>query len=232
MKPKNLLIIILSIYIFLLTIVHFISYFYIKTTDFDNIFESYDFSPLFDFSLNSSCGLGSNVIFHKWEGRKVFKGRYNTIIDKTEIVFINGIKFCYNKKNTYLDFLYNGQIIGENETCKNGFKSCGIIDTLNQILCIEDNETCPLYDVKFGKQENNEDEYIYDSYINISYNNENYKGEKKIIGKLTLNDGLPCLSVSEKLWKKFHKKEAGNGHLKCKKIIGKYKNDERYVKKV
>ena len=228
MEGKNVFIIILNIYIFILTIIHFISFFFIKKSDFENIIESYEFSPLFDFTINIYCGFKSNIIFHKWEGRKRFKGKLERIEDKTEIVFINGVKFCYNKENTYKDLLYNDQIINENETCKNGFKSCGIIDTLNQILCVENNETCPLYDVKIGYQKDKENEYIYDPMTNISYNNENYKGEKKIIGKIILNDGQPCLSPNEKLWKKFNKKEAGNGHLKCKKTIKNYKNDVRY----
>ena len=70
---------------------------------------------------------------------------------------------------------------------------------------------------KLDFQENIENEYEYDPFNNTSYNNKNYKCEKKIIGKLILNDKQPCLSVNEKLWKKLHKKEARNRHLKCKK---------------
>ena len=146
--------------------------------------------------------------------------------NKTEIVFINGIKFCYNSKNTYINLLYKGQIIRENESCKNCFKSLEIIDTLNQILCVGNTEKCPLKDIYFGQI--NLNGYTYDSEVDVSYNNENYEGDEKIIGSLVLNDGQPCLSVEEKLWKKFHSDEAGDGHLECEETIENVENDKRY----
>ena len=109
---------------------------------------------------------------------------------------------------------------------------CGTIDTLEQHLCIKEGEKCPLYDVGIGIQ-NDLEHYIYnEGYSNVYYNNEKYnEANKKIIGKLILNDGQPCYRLGEKLWRKFDSDEAGDEHLKCElEIFGKF-NDDRYKRK-
>lgn len=70
--------------------------------------------------------------------------------------------------------------------------------------------------------------------FNLYYNNDNYYDNmpnKKIIGKLILNDGQPHYKLNETLWKKFDSNEVGKEHLKCKlEIFGNY-NDERFKHK-
>ena len=213
-----------------LSIIHLIYHYSMKESDFLNIIDTLESSPLFEFELNKTfCNWRSNVVFHKWEGRKeryfdrhsilLFSTR---IVDETNIEKINGYKFCY-KHISYKDLLYNGQIIKEEGTCPEKYnKNCGIIDTLNQKLCVNEEMNCPLYDVAIG-QNNLLDNSSYNK-GNIKYD----KPDKKIIGKLILNEGAPCYLLSEKLWRKFDSKEAGENHLKCEKeIFGKVK-DERY----
>ena len=226
--------------ILILCVMHFVFYFYIKETEFNNIFDTYESSPLFDFSIGGNCGANSHIIFYVWEGRKqkevyYYKGKRRTkttYVDRTEIDKINGHLFCY-KKISYKDLLYNGQIIKNNDNCKGEFKKdCGIIDTLDQKLCIKENEKCPLYDVGIGEQGDvPTDDYEYNSLAKIYYNKENYNGQKKIIGKLLLSDGQPCYNINEKLWRKFDSTEVADSHLKCNiEIFGKL-NDDRYEKK-
>ena len=97
------------------------------------------------------------------------------------------------------------------------------MDTLEQELCIKDNEKCPLYDAGIGNKSNDEN-YIYNETFNVYYNNENYNKENKsIIGKLILNEGQPCYNSNEKLWRQFYFEEAGKTHLKCDiEIFGKW----------
>ena len=226
--------------ILILCVMHFVFYFYIKETEFNNIFDTYESSPLFDFSIGGNCGANSHIIFYVWEGRKqkevyYYKGKRRTkttYVDRTEIDKINGHLFCY-KKISYKDLLYNGQIIKNNENCNGEFKKdCGIIDTLDQKLCIKEDEKCPLYDVGIGEQGDvPTDDYEYNSLAKIYYNKENYNGQKKIIGKLLLSDGQPCYNINEKLWRKFDSTEVADSHLKCDiEIFGKL-NDDRYEKK-
>ena len=111
-----------------------------------NVHDLFNSSPLFDFSISEDCGNRTKVIFHKWNGFKAKKMQIN----QTDIVKINGNYFCY-KHISYKDLLYNGQIIKNGAECPKEYnKNCGRIDTLNQELCIKENEKCPLYDIGIG----------------------------------------------------------------------------------
>ena len=104
------------------------------------------------------------------------------------------------------------------------------IDTLEQQLCIKDTDKCPLYDVGIGS---NPDNNKYEDTANIYYNKKDNYNEvnKKIIGKLILNEGQPCYKLDEKLWRIFSSDEAGEEHLKCElEVFGKL-NDDRYDNK-
>ena len=222
-----------------LAIIHLILFTYIEETDFENIFDVFESSPLFDFSISKNCGSKSHITFHVWEGRLDYysyykDGRYHTeskVVDKTNIDKINGYYFCY-KNISYKDLLYNNQILKKGENCQGNYpKDCGIIDTLNQHLCIKNDESCPLYDVGIG-QPDNLINYYYDSNNDIYYNKEDYNDpNKKIIGKIFLNDGQPCYRLNERLWRKFDPDEAGQENLQCKlEIFGKF-TDDRYKNK-
>ena len=66
-----------------------------------------------------------------------------------------------------MDLLNNGQIISNGTECPEEYKTnCGRIDTLNQELCIKEDEKCPLYDVGIGNQEDTNN-YIYDIDSNV-----------------------------------------------------------------
>ena len=223
-------------FILLIGIVHFVFFFLIKETDFGNIFDVFESSPLFDFSIETTCGSNSAVVFHTWAGREERDYYYSggrrrsrtRIVDVTDITKLNGYLFCY-KYISYKDLLYNGQIIKKGETCPQEYqKNCGIIDTLEQELCIKNEESCPLYDVGIGQ---NSDTYNYisknETEGNAYYNNEVYNADdKRIIGKLILNEGQPCYRLNEKKWRTFVSEEAGEENLKCKhEVFGKYEDD-------
>ena len=73
-----------------------------------------------------------------------------------------------------------------------------------------------MYDAGIGKQEDTEN-YIYnEGNSNMYYNKDTYNyPNKKIIGKLILNDGNPCYQITEKLWRQFDSKEKAKTHLEC-----------------
>ena len=230
------------IIILIIGIVHLVFFFFIKKTDFENIFDAFESSPLFNFSIEGiSCGSNTPLVFHTWEGRKVVvhhssNGRSRArskIVDATDITKINGHFFCY-KHISYKELLYNGQIIKNGETCPQQYQQkCGIIDTLKQELCIKNGDKCPLYDIGIGQ---NIDTTNYTSKGategNVYYNNEDYNDtNKRIIGKLILNEGQPCYRLNEKKWRKFISEEAGSENLKCElEVFGKYEDDRYYYK--
>ena len=48
---------------------------------------------------------------------------------------------------TYFDYLTNAK--KENETCSEGYKQCGILDTSNNKMCLLNNQTCPINFIQF-----------------------------------------------------------------------------------
>ena len=140
------------IFLIIIAIALIIPSFYFRETKLEEIFDTFESSPLFDFNVNINYGKNSLEIFHKLDGRVIRNKLYiNENEQLTYIDKINGNYFCY-KHISYKELLYNYQIIKKEEQCNNKYpKDCGIIDTLNQYLCIKNNEKCPLYDIGIGK---------------------------------------------------------------------------------
>lgn len=89
---------------------------------------------------------------------------------KADNLILNWKGFHYQRINaskTNYTFLNNS--IKKSESCKKGFKKCGILDELENILCIPDNESCPINYIKFSKDMENS-----------SYNYAEIGEEKKI----------------------------------------------------
>ena len=220
-----------------LFIIHFISLFLIRVSQLNNLYDSFEASPLFDFYLSDTSCLDreETIVFHEWGGRTETywnnqRNQFETkIIDKTNLTRLYGKYFCYTKIS-YKDLLYNNQIIKKGEQCSEKYnKNCGVIDTLGQELCIERDKNCPLYDV--GIDENYDSEnYHYEN--NIYYNKNGFNANnKRIIGKLILSEGQPCYAAKDYLWRKFLSDEAVGTKLECSlEIFGK-KIDDRYENK-
>jgi hypothetical protein len=209
------------IIIILIGIIHLVFYFYVKQSDFDNLFDTYESSPLFDFQTNTDYQEGfSNAIFHVWRGVKkdVYKRRkrYTVKKDETNIDKLKGKRLLY-KSSSYKDLLYNNQIRKIEETYSGEYTNdCGVIDTLGQHLYLKDGEDCPLNEIS-----------INDNEPKIVLNNNVIN--KNIIGKLILNDGQPCYKSSEKLWRKFDDEEYEEEHLECEVEVSGKLNDNRYI---
>ena len=223
----------------IIAITHIVFGFLMKANEF-NAFDLFDSSPLFDFEVKKDCGEKTALTFHRWGGRNIIETYTDSdgddrewlkVIDETDIKIINGNYFCY-KHISYKDLLNNGQIIKNGKECPSKYpKNCGKLDTLEQELCIKENEKCPIYEVGIGNKPDDIN-YIYNENSSVYYNNENYTKENKtIIGRLILNDGQPCYYSLEKLWKKFNPNEAVETHLKCDIDIFGKNNDDRYENK-
>ena len=234
-KPS--LIIVAEIAIFAIGILHIVVGFKRPVPDF-NTYDLFNIAPIYDFSVDYSCyGSKQANTFHVWGGWKKYEYDfyYNRFeykyYDVTPLKKINGKYFCYRRSSkTYMDLLKNGQIIENGTECPNRYKkNCGRIDTLNQELCIEENENCPLYDVGIGEQ-SDKTNYNYDIDSNVYYSKENFNIQNKaIIAKFNLSHGQPCYDTNETLWKKFSSKETVDSHLTCTKIkVFNKGSDDRY----
>ena len=211
---------------------------------------------LLNFSLSEEKCKNSSYFFYEWNGRKgnipynttcwdsydkeyypCVKKEYKILSERQNIKKIYNYYFCYSNYYTYGSLLENN-IIKNNESCPNHFKDCGIIDTLNQKLCLDKSMECPLTDLIILDYNDLNYNFYYNSNNYIKYNNEflgnktifvsNKNNSEGIIGNLILSDNIPCINEKEKNWKSFDKYEIPSEE--CKTEINGKKNDERYKK--
>ena len=187
------------------------------------------------FSYKHKCDQGEeNLILGKWKGLKeacecpIIGTRFQKCTykqklfafceDKPEVqpeyyYKFDTKKICVKRtKQTYKEFLLNKQIIGNNERCKEGYKCCGIVDTLNRKLCMKIDERCPIT--------------IND--INpIKENKNNNTENNQILSIFKLTEYKPCWNPYEKMWKQDYDREFP--FKKCSKINNNI-YDNRYEK--
>ena len=84
--------------------------------------------------------------------------------------------FHFNSSYTY-EYLYKNTV-GPNETCPSGKKQCGIFDTMNNTLCLDVGEECPINFIVFSVNPPTGYNYTFkreqydSSNMNIYYTNE------------------------------------------------------------
>ena len=127
--------------LFIFGVLHIVFGFVRKEPAF-NTYDLFNSSPFFDFSLNEHCETSNN--FHTWGGWKRKEKDHDGsddsyswhYYDRTNLTKINGKCFCFSNIS-YIDLLYNGQIIKNGTECPKDYnKNCGRIDTLNQMSFI------------------------------------------------------------------------------------------------
>ena len=135
----------------------------------------------------------------------------------------------YSYEYSYIKLLYSNNIIGKNQKCPDGMKPCGIIDSFDNILCLNKDDECPINDIIFDDKPNLEEYKTVKLAINNSYYHFNNKEtNKKIISDLFIFKESPCYDSQEYNWINFNVLEKGDNRTGCKIINGK-KNDYRYV---
>ena len=114
------------------------------------------------------------------------------------------------------------------QNCKENYKSCGIIDTLDRKLCVNKDEDCPI-----NKDDiDNFHENLFISNKKLDSENKMYLNEegdeKKIISLIKLSDGLPCIRNNEFYWSSYHVDE--NIKFQDCSYVKDKNRDDRYVK--
>ena len=92
-------------------------------------------------------------------------------IPQQEIYSYKGISLCGTTKGNYYKLLQDGSIIKKSENCPEGKKSCGYIDTIQNKLCINNDEECPVNYIKISDKEPEGIENLKE----ISFDNTNMK---------------------------------------------------------
>ena len=102
-----------------------------------------------------------------------------------------------NYSENYASLLAHSAHSGEE--CETNYKKCGILDSLGNIMCIPQNETCPINDIQIGLISNNSlyDSKVYKSTSLLNLQKDyalyftNTATDKEIISKLSFSNEIP-----------------------------------------
>ena len=131
---------------------------------------------------------------HKiWIGSKILtlkKEMKNNTYELRPILDINDMSE-YNQN-------YESLLKHSSKNCENNYKKCGLLDTYGNIMCIPEEDDCPINDIKIDLISKSE-EYLYDGY-KIAYLNElsegfalyytNKKINNEIVVKIKFSDEI------------------------------------------
>lgn len=151
--------------------------------------------------------------------------------DPVNIYTLYGNVLCVTiKELNYTELIKKGNIIvGKN--CSSGYKKCGIIDTSNNIYCVNETEACPINDIVINE------ETTHDNYISLQFRNSgkylHYTNEKSEGNILTtwfkISEGSPCTHPYEINTKYVqYSLEIDYDNYTCKTSTGESLTDLRY----
>ncbi len=152
-------------------------------------------NPWYDYDICDKNG-GAHSVFDK--------NKCVTIKEVKPIYYnyFNEVPLCSNIENNlnYYTLIKNSTITIDDCLKQKNMKVCGILDDLNQIVCLHKNYSCPINDIIFNKNPTyyikiNETIINYDNikinddlYIHFTNNNIN----KKIISNFNISLNKPC----------------------------------------
>ena len=235
-KCYQLLIIIVSIYIIIFEIILAV---FVENSINPEEIETFIYSerPLYDFEISQSDVYGKkNITFFEFKGREKREGNKTIKYDEKSFTKILGHKFFYDGKDrNYFDYK-NKYSVSSGQNCPSNYKKCGILDSEGRILCLPDEEQCPLNgflisttssDSRFtGNPIEVTDDFDYRIYY-IYFTNENTND--KIITDFKLSHGSPCAKISEINWIKYYKDEIQK-EFGCSSVVNGNKYNGRYTK--
>lgn len=184
--------------------------------------------------------------FHDFQGRERIKKERNddgeVIKTKRDVFYIRNISriyqnfFIYDKdERNYFDYK-NNYTVASGENCKSNYKKCGIFNNDGRILCLPNDEECPLNDFAISdiiSDPNYEGYNMFEATDSITDNKKyfyytNKKTDNKIITTFKLSHGLPCMDSNESSWISIFNDEVDK-HPSCTKIIDGKTRDDRFI---
>lgn len=208
-------------------------------------------TPIYDLSFSSILPTSEKIYiksFFEFQGREkeilTNNGRTTRtsstskqIFSKNNITKIYNNYFIYNKdKRTYFDY-NKDYTVAEGENCKENYKKCGIFNSLGRILCLPNDEECPLNDFYISSNSDDVNYAGYEKMIVSDFSSlqiyyiyyTNKKTDNNIITNFKLSNGYPCIDSSETSWISVFNDEVEK-NPRCKTIINDKLTDDRYKK--
>jgi hypothetical protein len=192
--------------------------------------------PLYNFEISErDIANKKNITFFEFKGRKRKEGNTTITYDKKSFTKIFQNKFFYEESDkNYFDYI-NKYSVESGNNCPDNYKKCGILDSSKRILCLPEDDQCPLNGFGISDSESDtqyngyESKKVYDSIDNsiyyLYYTNKNSDGD--IITEFKLSDGIPCAEISEINWLKYYDNEIENNYG-CKTFVDGDLNNRRY----
>ena len=195
-------------------------------------------TPLYNFEpTERELGSKKNITFFEFKGRTKKVGNNTITYDEKSFTKIFNHKFFYEAKDKNYFKYKNEYSVIDGNNCPENYKPCGILDSSNRILCLKNDEDCPLNGFGISiiendpKYEGYETKEVLDSndftVYYLYYTNNNVEGH--VITEFKLSHGTPCAKVSEKNWIKFYSNEVEENY-KCKTEINGNVYNTRYIK--
>ena len=177
---------------------------------------------IYSFSVNDKCPSGYETLkLGTWNGSFTKPAKNYTVFAGKEICVIR-------KGYIFKELIDAGKIINKTQDCPGTTESCGIIDTLNRKLCVDQNEDCPINKDDIDNFPVN----LFTSNQKLDNDNKMYLNEeveeKKIMTSIKLSDGFPCIRSNESRWISYHADEYTRSE-DCSYVKDK-NTDDRYVK--
>ena len=172
--------------------------------------------PLYNFEISErDIANKKNITFFEFKGRKRKEGNTTITYDKKSFTKIFQNKFFYEESDkNYFDYI-NKYSVESGNNCPDNYKKCGILDSSKRILCLPEDDQCPLNGFGISDSESDtqyngyESKKVYDSIDNsiyyLYYTNKNTNGD--IITEFKLSDGIPCAEISEINWINYYDNE-------------------------
>ena len=168
----------------------------------DEIEENLNGALIYSFRISHYCELyEKKLVIDKFKGIKICNCQgtkfirrctEQEIIDECKDIFliepkeytkINSQYICVTKSSkTYLNLLKDNNIISKDKGCPNNYKLCGTIDTLDNQLCVKNEENCPLTSNEIH---------------NLSLLNDD---NNEILSIFKLDQKYPCMNSNHKNW--------------------------------
>ena len=132
------------------------------------------------------------------EGQKCEDGEEIEEIPSQDILVYKGLSLSSSTKGRYIDLLNDGSIVKKDKKCPNTKKNCGYIDTLKNILCLDNEVPCPISYVKIQENEPTGIENINTikgTNINFYYSNSPYSNSYDIpyiLNSFKIADSIMC----------------------------------------
>ena len=177
---------------------------------------------IYSFSVNDKCPSGYETLkLGTWNGSFTKPAKNYTVFAGKEICVIR-------KGDIFKELIDAGKIINKTQDCPGTAKLCGIIDTLNRKLCVDQNEDCPINKDDIDNFPVN----LFTSNQKLDNDNKMYLNEEveetKIMTSIKLSDGFPCIRSNESRWISYHADEYTRSE-DCSYVKDK-NTDDRYVK--